>query len=1240
MRKNNGLNSARTFLAVILWIAGVALLCCIPFITSRAQIPTGDAGSGHVGPAPGGATANWSQVIVNNPGGVNNLATDDSSCVDGVNCERFKLTVDGTTADWAGQKVRVELHWHDAADEYDIYVHKSTDCSGKILVQANNGPGVTVQTADIDIATNGTGDYCVHAVLNTVPDPTDKYTGDAFAVPLIATPPPAAPQDKGAKIGYENFEAPGVLVPASQLSSGSVTVEYLGRGAGEPSVGANWVSGVINFQSDLQTEFITFKDNCTAPLWVDRRAPTSQFIDSDPIGFTDHTSSTSNRVFAGELTLLSPDTVKISHTDDDGMTWVADQTGGIASAVDHETIGGGPYAILPTNPVYPHAIYYCSQDIATALCSRSDDGGSTFGPSVPIYTLTDCAGLHGHVKVAPDGTVYVPNRACNNPAGAVTALAVSTDNGMTWSVRPVLNPGFPVSGASDDPAVSIDATGRVYCLFAYSGTSAAVGVSTDQGQTWPIIYDVGAGLGLTNIAFPAAIAGDDGRAAVAFYASKGGIGDSSGDTYTGVWHLYVAHTFDAGQHWTTTDVTPSLPMQRMGLLRGGGGPVDRNLLDFFDITMDASGRVVVGYVDGCSGGDCTLAPVNPDGSTSVIGNTYSATAAIARQSSGRRLKAGPADSAATSVPGIPFVTQRRVNGVVHLGWNEADPGNNGGTPPNQALTNFQIFRGTSPGSEDSTPIATVSGSTTRYDDATASDPTVTYYYTVVANNSIGSSCPSEEVAAIPNGDTCTGIIIHQNLPTNPEATGGSETNPPVGPTPSPAPSPAATPPIQGQYLIDYIAVGEPQGTNQLMLKMKVKGDMTAPPPNSRWRIVWDWVGTAAQPNADEQEYVGATTDSSGAITYEYGTVATLSAVVIGVPSENMVGAADQGTADANGLITILIDKSKVGNPQTGDILGAINGRTYNSSGTAERSTLLVDHTFVKGNTDNSYPPATYTLVGNVGCGAAGPAPTPPTPAQLLNISTRLDVQHGDNAMIAGFIIVGNGSDNVLTRAIGPSLSVNGQPVNGRLMDPTLELHDSTGAALAFNDNWKDTQQSAIQATGLAPTDDRESAILMQLNPGAYTAVMRGKDDTTGIGLVEGYDLNKAPGVQLANISTRGFVETGDNVMIGGFIAGPPDRGSTTIVARAIGPSLASAGVPTPLQDPTLELHDANGAVIASNDNWETDANASQVAGVGLAPSDPRESALYRLIAPGPFTAIVRGNNDTTGNALVEIYNLE
>ena len=860
-----------------------------------------------------------------------------------------------------------------------------------IIVKLSN-IGVPVGTHTLtnwNGAVAATAGGVVTALLDGMPTTTGSATsltiqrgGIPFTVTRTSTAPPIvpAPQDTGPKIGFENFEPPGVLVPGTALSSGGVTVEYLGRGAGEPSIGANWVTGVVNFQSDLQTEFVTFDDSCnlSSPkaTWVNRRAPTSQFIDSDPIGFTDHTSSTANRVFAAELTLLSPDTVKISHSDDDGVTWIPDQSGGLGSAVDHETIGGGPYhAPLPgAGAIYPHAIYYCSQDVAAALCSRSDDGGVTYGPSVAIYPVSSCTGLHGHVKVANDGTVYIPNRACGNIPllnGGNTAVVVSTDNGLTWVVRPVQNASDLSTGATDDPAVGIDASGKVYCLFAQNGTNAAVGISSDQGQTWDNIFDLGAGLGLTNVAFPAAVGGDAGRAAVAFYASKAGTGGSTLIGYTGVWHLYVSETFDGGDHWTTTDVTPNLPMQRMGLVRGQGG-MARNLLDFFDITIDKDGRVLVGYVNGCSGGDCSQAPVNADGSTTVTGNTYSATATIARQSSGRRLSGN--QPSPISAPGMPFVTQRRVGPVVHLAWNEADPGNNG---PDQTITNYQVFRGTSPGGEGASPIATVAGNMNKLDDTTAVDPTVTYYYKVIATNSVGSSCPNNEIAAPFVGDTCSAMIIHRNLPSHPEALGGSSTVP-VGPTPSPSPTPAATPPIPAQYLIDYVAVAEPPSKpGKLLFQMKVP-NLSSVPASSRWRIVWNSVSTP-----DEQYFVGMTTNQNSAVSFEYGTVKTQSIPpvvgVIGLPVENPLGTPDAASNfNADGTISIYIDKSKVGNPQPGDILAAINGRTFNTGDTPpetlERSTGLVDHTFIKGNTDNGFPPATYTVVGNSTCPAASIVP--------------------------------------------------------------------------------------------------------------------------------------------------------------------------------------------------------------------------------------------------------------------------
>jgi hypothetical protein len=255
--------------------------------------------------------------------------------------------------------------------------------------------------------------------------------------------------------------------------------------------------------------------------------------------------------------------------------------------------------------------------------------------------------------------------------------------------------------------------------------------------------------------------------------------------------------------------------------------------------------------------------------------------------------------------------------------------------------------------------------------------------------------------------------------------------------------------------------------------------------------------------------------------------------------------------------------------------------------------------------------------------------------QLLNISTRMQVLTGDNVLIGGFILSGSDAKKVIVRGIGPSLTSFGVP--GALQDPFLELHDINGAIIATNDNWRDTQESEIEATGLAPTDDRESAIVMTLaSDSSYTAILRGTNDTTGVGLVEVYDLDQTANSKLANISTRGFVDTGDNVMIGGFISG---NGVAKVIVRAIGPSLTSFGVPGALQDPTLELHDINGAIIATNDNWR-DTQESEIEATGLAPTDDRESAIVATITPSNYTAIVRGNNDTTGVGLVEVYNIQ
>jgi hypothetical protein len=313
---------------------------------------------------------------------------------------------------------------------------------------------------------------------------------------------------------------------------------------------------------------------------------------------------------------------------------------------------------------------------------------------------------------------------------------------------------------------------------------------------------------------------------------------------------------------------------------------------------------------------------------------------------------------------------------------------------------------------------------------------------------------------------------------------------------------------------------------------------------------------------------------------------------------------------------------------------------------------------------SSYAVDNVTLTTGVGCSTPTPSPTvpptptpsatatptvPPTPsptptptpsllpAQALNISTRLRVETGERVMIGGFIITGIEPKKVAIRGIGPSLANFG--LGGVLADPTLELRGSDGALLVQNDNWQDNPAQAAELTnlGLALQNPNESGIVATLDPGAYTAIIAGKNQTSGLALVEIYDADVAAASKLANISTRGFVQSGDNVMIGGFILGNGD-GSATVAVRGIGPSLGQLGLSDVLADPTLQLRDGNGAVLIANDNWQDDSvAAAQLTAQGLAPSDPLESGIFATVPPGLFTAILAGKSGGVGLGLLEVY---
>jgi hypothetical protein len=402
----------------------------------------------------------------------------------------------------------------------------------------------------------------------------------------------------------------------------------LGADAGEPSIGIDWKTGKVLYQAGLQTLRVDFSSG--SPTWSSVGAPITSATGLDPILFTDHSTG---RTFVSQL--LGACSL-MAYSDDDGASWTQNPVGcGAGAAADHQTVGGGPFHSGVLGPLtgYGHSVYYCAQAVVSAQCALSQTGGLTFTPAVSIYNATQCNGLHGHLKVAPDGTAYVPNADCGGKAAAVT----SADNGLTWKVDAV-----PDSSTQDesDPSVGVGAGGSVYLGYQGKDGHAYAAVKRPGASAWTTSVDVGAALGIQNVQFPAVVAGDDDRASLAFLGTTTP-GDDQAATFAGAWHLYVATTYDGGASWSTVDATPSDPVQRGCIWLGGGSNTCRNLLDFMGSEIDQHGQVHVAYADGCT-------------STCVSGgaNTHSALATIARQTAGTGLFAAydPAPAPAPTGP--------------------------------------------------------------------------------------------------------------------------------------------------------------------------------------------------------------------------------------------------------------------------------------------------------------------------------------------------------------------------------------------------------------------------------------------------------------------------------------------------------------------------------------------------------------------------------------------------------------
>jgi hypothetical protein len=586
----------------------LSLLCGVTaaflmFSTARAASPA----NATLAPSAGSViTWNGTAVGPTQPGG----AAGVDLCVEGVNCETFTLTLSGATTDWAGKQVHVNIGWLIPVSDYDLYIYKDSLSGPEVGVSATGAPS-TGEDVTFDPTLTGAGVYVVHVIYFTAAA-ADQYHGTAT---VQTAPPPAQPpaQSTATPPTYTVFRDPQ------------------GRGAAEPSIGVNWLTGAVMFLVDTFNPVkITFNDK-TSPAtatWETKPNPINQPTSLDPILYTDRETG---RTFSSQLAVK---TSFMSYSDDDGDTWNLSQGSGVAAGVDHQTVGGGPFVpingINPALSAYPHAVYYASQDIALAEASVSLDGGVTFGPSIPMYELTACGGIHGHVKVAPDGTAYIPNKDC----GGQAAVVVSENDGLNWTVRPV--PGS--SAGQSDPSVGIGTDGTLYIGWSNGDGRAMAAVSRDKGVTWTTPYDVGFYQNTKNSVFPAVVAGDGDRAAFYFLGTStpGGNAYNNDKTFTGAWYAYIATTYDRGQSWVTVNATPNDPVQRGPICTQGttcsGGT--RNLLDFNDITVDKQGHVLASLADGCTSAGCIAGDANNDGVIDGNDGDYSNAAAIIRLNTG------------------------------------------------------------------------------------------------------------------------------------------------------------------------------------------------------------------------------------------------------------------------------------------------------------------------------------------------------------------------------------------------------------------------------------------------------------------------------------------------------------------------------------------------------------------------------------------------------------------------------
>jgi len=897
----------KVLLAVLLSISAAAAI--ITTVGSAAS-PT----SGTITPNSGALTYTAGPFVVANESGQGGVITP--LCQPGTPlCDEYTLTVNASSVA-AAKKLLIQVQWPTAAADFDLYV-----LQGSTVIGSSHGSS-DPETVFLNVPADGTI-YTIR-VIPTTP------LGDSITGTIALVDPPATTQT-GAGIAprYQNYAA----------------FEGMGDNAGEPSIGVDWnpnvaslkhdkvnTGGVSFFQSGPNTLRASF-DDCSSPAkdqWDDVSTPfVQQAALSDPIGFVDRQTG---RVFSLDL-IGGQGNSLMAYSDDDGNSFLPAQGGGAPAGPDHETLGGGPYnpnafPAPPPHPFYANAVYYASQNIAgEAEVSRSDDGGLTFGPSVLLFNPSQClGGIHGHIKVAPDGTVYIPNSSCSI-GGGTNGVAVSTDNGITWTAYTV-----PGSTGGLDPSLGVglnnvgkplgQTTNTIYLGWISGDNHPHIAVSRDRGQTWIRNFDIGAQVNVKSAVFPVVVAGDDNRAAFGFLGTTTPGDYQDDNNFRGVWHLYIATTYDAGVSWITIDSTPDDPVQVGSICINGTtcgaldpfNPSSRNLLDFNDFSVDSEGRALLGYADGCIAPACNSGTV---AKTPPYFDSRANKATIARQSGGRRLFAAfdPLEPSAPAAPRVDGV-ERSGSGVVNIQWSAPD---NGGS----AITGYKIYRRTQNGNYGAA-LATVVDKTA-YDDTTATDAAATYYYKVTAVNVIGEGLSCGEHPAVPGQDPCQ--VPGVQVLSDPTGDGFG-----LG-------IPSAQPPFD----IQSVSIAEPYnvGLDKLVFTIKVK-DLTVVPGATTWPVRFN------APNGNTyvvemNTLVGGTSTQNDAL-FQYG-----------LDGGTLSSADPLSGFSADGTITIVVPRSGVGNPAIGEKLSAFIMRVEAVAVTPDNCP------------DSLTPAGSYTIVGNASC---------------------------------------------------------------------------------------------------------------------------------------------------------------------------------------------------------------------------------------------------------------------------------